>query len=161
MIVIDTLAYHKHQFSSVDRTLELYFAGCHHNCPDCQNKELQVQSIETCRWLTPIGVCAELFDYVGIAKQVHILGGEPLEQPVNAINELTFLLKELGFKNIILFTGSIIPKEFITKSNKVFEHVDYVKTGPYDKTKPNIEKIPDTETGIILASTNQKIYKVT
>lgn len=161
MIVIDTLAYHKHQFSSVDRTLELYFAGCHHNCPDCQNKELQVQSIETCKWTTPISVCAELFDYVGIAKQVHILGGEPLEQPVNAINELTFLLKEMGFKNIILFTGSIIPKEFITKSNKVFEHVDYVKTGPYDKTNPNIEKIPDTETGIILASTNQKIYKVT
>lgn len=161
MIVIDTLAYHKHQFTSVDRTLELYFAGCHHNCPDCQNKELQVQSIETCKWTTPISVCAELFDYVGIAKQVHILGGEPLEQPVNAINELTFLLKEMGFKNIILFTGSIIPKEFITKSNKVFEHVDYVKTGPYDKTKPNIEKIPDTETGIILASTNQKIYKVT
>lgn len=160
MIAIDTLAYHKHQFTSIDRTLELYFAGCHHNCQDCQNKELQIQSKETCTWVTPIGICSTLFDYVNIAKQVHILGGEPLEQSVSAINELTYLLKEMGFKTIILFTGNTLTQEYICKSNKVFEYVDYVKTGPYIKSLPNIDKIPDKETGIVLATTNQKIYKV-
>lgn len=160
MLFIDTLAYHKHQFTSVDRTLELYFAGCHHNCHNCQNKELQVQSIETCKWVTPIEICSSLFDYVEIAKQVHILGGEPLEQPAEAMHDLTYFLKYMGFKNIILFTGNKIPKEFITKKNKIFEYVDYVKTGPYDERFLNTDKIPDKHTGIILATTNQKIYKV-
>lgn len=67
----------------------------------------------------------------------------------------------MGFKNIILFTGNIIPKEYITKSNKVFEYVDYVKTGSYDSTQPNVNKVVDKQTGIILATLNQKIYKVT
>lgn len=160
MFFIDTMAYHKHQFTSVDRTLELYFAGCHHNCTGCQNKELQVQSIETCKWVTPIEICASLYDYVGVAKQVHILGGEPLEQSSNALYELTFLLKEMGFKNIILFTGNVIPEEYICKENKIFEYVDYVKTGPYIESLPNTEKLADPNTGIVLASTNQKIYKV-
>ena len=43
----------------------------------------------------------------------------------------------------------------------MFEYVDYVKTGPYDSTQPNVNKVVDKQTGIILATLNQKIYKVT
>lgn len=159
-MIIETLAYHKHLFTPVDRTLELYFAGCHSNCPGCHNKELQVQSKDNCNWKTPISICSELVDYIPIAKQVHILGGEPLNQPAEAINELTYHLKTLGFTNIILFTGYDILPESISKTNKIFEYIDYVKTGRFVPELPNTEKVPDPETGIILATTNQKIYKV-
>lgn len=160
LLYINTLSYHKHQYIPVDHTLELYFVGCHHNCEDCQNKELQVQSSDNCRWLTPLEICAELTDYINIAKSVHILGGEPLEQSPQAISELADLLKELGFGPIILFTGNDIPKEYIKQTTSVFKYIDYVKTGKYDKTLLNINKISDKQTGIVLASLNQKIYKV-
>lgn len=160
-IYIEKLAFYKHQFVTKDRTLELYFAGCHHNCVNCQNKFLQVQSAETCKWITPTELCIQLIDYVNIAKQIHIVGGEPLEQSNSALSELCLLLKNMGFKcPIILFTGNDLDPNYINKSHPVFKNVDYVKYGHYEPTLPNTEKIKDELTGIELATTNQKIIKV-
>ena len=159
--VKNMLAYGKHQFVACDRTLEIYFVGCSNNCSGCQNYFLKERKNNPmCEWVSPEEILERLLDYADIAKQVHILGGEPLEQNLDAINKLCKLLKEVGFHDIILFTGLKIDPEQILKTKIPFEYVDYVKTGPYDPTQPNTDKVKDELTGIILATTNQKIYKV-
>ena len=154
----DTLAYYKHQFVASDRTLELYFVGCNFECPGCQNQFLWLTNEET-RYITPDSICEELTDYVEIAKQVHILGGEPLMQPVKALEELFHKLREMGFKNIILFTGYEFDEKTL-KEQSLFKNIDFIKMGRYDRDKPNTEKIPDKNTGIILATTNQRIVPI-
>ena len=157
--ITDTLSYYKHQFISVDRTLELYFTGCSRNCPGCQNPELQ-KVLPGTVYYTPSGIIDTLLDYVTIANQVHILGGEPLEQPRKPLTELCRLLKEYNFKNIVLFTGYDIPEEKLVKNNGILRYVDYIKVGPYDENNLNIEKKPEPLLGLVLASNNQKLYKL-
>ena len=155
----DMLAFYKHQFVSVDRTLELYFVGCTRKCTGCHNEELQTINPSTI-YYSPFGIIETLLDYITIAEQVHILGGEPLEQPRTAMVELCQLLKTHGFKNIVLFTGYDIPENKISKSIPIFQYIDYLKTGPYDQTKLNTEKIKEPVLGLELASLNQKVYKL-
>lgn len=154
------LTYYKHQFIPYDRVLELYFTGCHNGCKNCQNYFLQDKYCEGYREIDAVEIMLEIKDYKNIAKQVHILGGEPLEQDHVALIELCYMLKESGFKNIILFTGKNIDENTISKKNDLFKYVDFVKYGAYDERFPNIEKIADIKTGLILATTNQKIIEV-
>lgn len=155
----DMLAFYKHQFVSVDRTLELYFCGCSRKCPGCQNPELQTINPGTI-WYSPMGIIDILIDYIDVAEQVHILGGEPLEQPREPMVELCRLLKACGFKNIVLFTGYDIPESKISRDVPIFKHIDFLKTGPYDQTQLNTEKLKEPVLGLTLASLNQKIYKL-
>lgn len=157
--VQDMLALYKHQFVSVDRTLELYFSGCSRKCPGCQNEELQTIKPETV-YYSPFGIVESLRDYVGIANQVHIVGGEPLEQPRKSFIEMCQLLKAYGFKNIVLFTGYDIPENRITHETPVFKYIDFLKTGAYDETNLNTEKKKEPVLGLVLASNNQKVYKL-
>lgn len=155
----DMLALYKHQFISVDRTLELYFSGCSRKCPGCHNEELQTITPGTV-YYSPFGIVESLLDYIGIAKQVHILGGEPLEQPREPMIEMCRLLKVYGFKNIVLFTGYDIPENRITKETPVFKYIDFLKTGAYDENNLNAEKKKEPVLGLVLASNNQKVYKL-
>lgn len=157
IIELHTLRYYKHQFVPFDRTLELYFVGCTNGCPGCQNEFLQNPDFEEAKELDAVQIVQELMDYVDIARQVHILGGEPLEQDETAMTELLYLLKKSGFKNIILFTGKNLEPEEITRDKNVFEFVDFVKIGCYDSLFPNIENTPDELTGMVLATTNQRV----
>lgn len=154
---LNILYYFKHQFVPVDRILEIYFVGCHNNCKGCHNCQLQDRNFKSTRIITPTEILMEVIVYKNIAKQVHILGGEPLEQPTQSIIEFTDLLKSSGFKNITLFTGSKIEESDITRSNPIFRNVDYVKIGRYDETQLNTKKIKDKYLGITLASLNQKV----
>ena len=152
------MTYYKHQFVASDRTLELYFVGCPIKCSGCHNYSLQECSSDT-RYVTPETICNELIDYVTIAKQVHILGGEPTIQPQEQMIILLDKLHEMGFHDVVFFTG-YTPSEHQVRNHPVLSRADYVKIGNYDSTKPNIDKIPDPLTGIVLATTNQRIIKV-
>lgn len=154
--MIGMLLYHKHQFIPVDRTLEIYFCGCHQNCPGCHNPELQSQEYGI--WRSPETIMDELKDYPEITKSVHILGGEPLEQDHEVLRVFLELLNQNGFQNIILFTGSILSVSEI-RFNRLFQYVSFVKIGDFDETRLNTEKIPDPLTGLILASINQKCIR--
>lgn len=153
------LAFYKHQFVSVDRTLELYFSGCSRKCPGCQNEELQTIKPGTV-YYSPLGILDTLLDYVEVANQVHILGGEPMEQPRDPMVELLRLLKVYGFKNIVLFTGYDIPENRINRDAPIFKYIDFLKTGAYDETNLNTEKVKEPVLGLVLASNNQKVYKL-
>lgn len=156
--VLDMMTYYKHQFVASDRTLELYFVGCPIKCPDCHNASLQEYSSDT-RYVTPETICEELIDYVPIAKQVHILGGEPTIQPYEQMKILLDKLHEMGFHDIVFFTGYTLSEQQV-RSNPILSRADYVKVGNYDNTKPNTDKMPDPLTGIVLATTNQRIIKI-
>lgn len=80
-------------------------------------------------------------------------------QPVKALEELFHKLREMGFKNIILFTGYEFDEKTL-KEQSLFKNIDFIKMGRYDRDKPNVEKIPDKNTGIILATTNQRIVPI-
>lgn len=154
-----SMLYYKHQFVSVDRTLELYFVGCHLHCQGCHNEVLQKVTSNT-KSMTPQEIANTLKDYISIANQVHILGGEPLEQPKEELVQLFHILKQLGFKNITLFTGRTINPTRFKKSDSFFGELDYVKTGMYNEHCLNISKEKEPLLGLILASTNQHLYKV-
>ena len=98
-LVEDKLFYHKHQFVPKDRTLELYFTGCSIKCKNCQNYFLQERNEENTRIISVQELISELQDYPSITRQVHILGGEPLEQNLEVeVNVKLFKKDELGKK---------------------------------------------------------------
>ena len=155
------LFYHKHQFVPLDRTLEIYFTGCSLRCPGCHNSFLQERTSENSRELSVGEILEELKDYVSISSQVHILGGEPLEQDQRALSLFLKGLREMGFTNIILFTGWDFPQSYVEKEWELFKHCDYIKTGHYDENNLNHTKtlIPDGPS-FPLASKNQTFIKV-
>jgi organic radical activating enzyme len=157
-----SLFYHKHQFVPLDRTLELYFTGCSLKCPNCHNAFLQERTKENSRELSVGEIIEELRDYVGVCSQVHILGGEPMEQNLNEMSELLKALREeLGFTSIILFTGWDFPYSFVEKNWFLFQYCDYIKIGHYDENQKNDEKelIPNSP-AFPLASKNQSFIRV-
>lgn len=155
------LYYYKHQFVTVDRTLELYFQGCDIRCHGCQNEALWEQDEEHLRDVSDI--LNELKDYVPIAKCIHILGGEPLKQDFDA---MTAFLKELRemFPNtpIYFFTGYNYNEATVHNFNSLpqFQYVDAVKVGSYREDALNISKHIDPVLGIALASTNQRGIRI-
>ena len=134
------LYYHKHQFIPVDRTLELYFTGCSIKCKNCQNYFLQERNKENTRILTVEELISELKDYPFITKQVHILGGEPLEQDLVILSNLLKELRKMKFHDIILFTGYNLSLQDIKEKMFLFQYCDYVKIGNYDESQLNTEK---------------------
>jgi organic radical activating enzyme len=106
-------------------------------------------------------ILQELKDYVGFTSQIHILGGEPLEQNFNELSSFLKGLREMGFTNIILFTGWDFPYSYVEKNWELFQHCDYIKIGHYDSSQPNTSKalIPDAPP-FALASKNQTFIKV-
>lgn len=155
------LFYHKHQFVPLDRTLEIYFTGCSLRCSGCHNSFLQERTSENTRELSVGEILEELKDYISISSQVHILGGEPLEQDHRALSSFLKGLREIGFSNIILFTGWDFPHSYIEKEWELFQYCDYIKVGHYDENQLNKERTLDTNSpNIPLASKNQTFLKV-
>ena len=156
-----SLYYYKHQFVPLDRTLELYFSGCTMKCEGCHNQFLQERNESNTRIVTVDDIIHEINDYTKIASQVHIVGGEPLEQDLRELKLLLQRMKIIGFHDIILFTGKTLSEEFINENMDLFQYCDYLKIGHYDNTQLNIEKslIPDAP-AFPLASKNQRFIKI-
>lgn len=156
-----SLYYYKHQFVPSDRTLELYFTGCSLKCPNCQNEFLQERKDDNTREVSFKDILKELEDYKGITKQVHILGGEPLEQNLEELGLLLKGLKEdLELPNIIFFTGWDLPSSFIKSHKFLFQHCSFIKTGHYDENQKNRDKTLLPGMPFPLATTNQSFVKV-
>lgn len=137
--------------------LEVFFAGCSMRCEGCFNEKL---------WDSKIGermYAQEMVDkirpYFPIAKQIHLLGGEPLEQDhgqlklfLSQLRSAISLFGEGRAIPIVLFTGktfSEVPRDFMKMA-------DYVKIGSYDKRLGESE---ETVLGFSLASANQLLFK--
>lgn len=123
----------------------LFLQGCSMNCPGCHNKEAQKRGNGSLFSIEEIVLYIEKTCH---NKRITISGGEPLEQ-WESLEKLLVKLREKKF-DVCLYTGwnfSEIPK-------RVFELVDYIKTGNFilEKRNANIHYV---------GSENQKMYHLT
>lgn len=137
------------------KCLEIYISGCKEpHCPGCHNPELQIFNLEDN--LEEYKEKIKIRIQTGMIDAVDILGGEPLDQPLDKLEELCLSIKSKYNIDVWIWTkydfstACDIMKNFI-------DYVDYIKTGRYIKELPSYT---DKKTGIILASSNQKIIKL-
>lgn len=132
------------------KTLEIYIIGCKPpHCESCHNPELQIFVSDD-----NVNIYKEKIKNkieTGMIKEVWIMGGEPLDQDINELQNFIKYLKTFDIK-IWLWTGYDDYKERIDISL-----IDYVKHGKYIE---NLPSYTDKESGIVLASSNQKVKKI-
>lgn len=151
------------QYTLKNKAYEIYLAGCGRpsHCEGCHNPEswdfnagikITNNTIEN--------ISAEINNHADLVENIWILGGEPLDQPLDSF--LYFMVNLLTDTNckIWLFTGY----DLDTAVSKLLERnsigmcrllcVDYLKYGEY---KPELTVDNHIEHGIQLASSNQHI----
>jgi len=130
--------------------ISVYFTGCTHNCPDCQNKSLQgMGRIETSYYVGEfISVLKEQASKIK-TKKICFLGGDPCVEQNRYV--LKHILSALHDYETCVYTGYSYEdiKDFVVGAK-------YVVTEKFDKTQfVTPEKTDDY---FQLASKNQKIY---
>lgn len=103
----------------------IYFAGCQHHCPGCQNPST---------WDPASGKDMsydEILNRIeGAGFDVTFSGGDPLFQ-VEALTELADKIRRMG-KRIWLFTGFLFETVVSDrKLNKILPYIDVIVDGPY------------------------------
>lgn len=129
----------------------VYFTGCGHNCPGCQNPELQNsktgKEIEWDELADMIMIEAEK----ALTKKVVFSGGDPYFQPSFEINVVVADLVTRGYQ-VCIYTGADI-KDIMAK----FPRATYYKCGKYDER--NKEKIwGKFSDKMVFVSKNQALY---
>ena len=130
----------------------VYFAGCSHNCPSCQNKDSQNHNHPD-----TIDISAtELYQRLLLeckkqrTNKLVFSGGDPL-YPFNILGVKEFLTNYSTQFNVCIYTGYTI--EYIQKNNI---NCKFIKSGVFEEQlQVQVEK---TDTYTQLASTNQIIY---
>ncbi len=133
-------------------SFNIYLSGCHGYCEGCHSDHT---------WDFTSGsalVPHDLIDYMFTLSDytfdhICILGGEPLDQPIDDLVELLKLLK-VNFPEKKLWLYTHFEKREVDK--RILSCLDFLKTGKYEKSlEPAKEQY-----GVFLASKNQRIYKL-
>ena len=141
----------------------IWVSGCTHACPGCQNKHTwkyaQGHKLDDMVQYTNITYKDKILNLIGDEHidGVTISGGDPLDQSVQALEELAKFLsnikKRYPEKSIWLYTGYFIEDLNNYPHKEVIKNCDVIIDGPYVKEKRNIT-IP------FRGSTNQRIIDV-
>ena len=141
----------------------IWVSGCTHACPGCQNKHTWKYSkghkLDDMVPYTNITYKDKILNLIGDEHidGVTISGGDPLDQSVQALEELAKFLsnikKRYPEKSIWLYTGYFIEDLKNYPHKEVIKNCDVIIDGPYVKEKRNIT-IP------FRGSTNQRIIDV-
>lgn len=141
----------------------VYFEGCGHCCPGCQNPENQKRKPE------------HRFTYADLLKlilrrcdkwktnKLVFSGGDPFyHENLDELYTMFLLISELerlGYQ-ICIYTGFSISKieEFYKNSSEIFSFPTYIKCGKFDMLQKE-KSWGKTDTKLVLASKNQKFYK--
>lgn len=149
-----------------DPAVIIYFEGCSHNCPGCQNPENQKRNPEHAMTL------GRLLDLLSIkcrkwkTRNLVFSGGDPFYhenlKDLEAIMTLISICEEGEFK-VCTYTGYEIYdiNDFYNSPEYkgIFLKPSYVKTGPFLQTE--YEAPGQDSYGITLASKNQAFWKKT
>ena len=143
--------------------ITIWVSGCTHACPGCQNKHTwkyaQGHKLDDIVPYTNIIYKDKILNLIGDEHidGVTISGGDPLDQSVQALEELAKFLsnikKRYPEKSIWLYTGYFIEDLNNYPHKEVIKNCDVIIDGPYVKEKRNIT-IP------FRGSTNQRIIDV-
>lgn len=106
-------------------------SGCPIHCPECHTPELQTDIGEV---LSPALFIQLIKRYISMIDCVIFFGGD--QYPTELIRLLT-IAKMYRLKTC-LWTGVDSPKKI---HSYVLSKLDYLKYGPYDKTKGNLRSI--------------------
>ena len=141
----------------------IWVSGCTHACPGCQNKHTwkydHGHKLDDMVPYTNITYKDKILNLIGDEHidGVTISGGDPLDQSVQALEELAKFLsnikKRYPEKSIWLYTGYFIEDFNNYPHKEVIKNCDAIIDGPYVKEKRNIT-IP------FRGSTNQRIIDV-
>jgi organic radical activating enzyme len=150
------------QYSLITRSFEVYISGCKGNphCSGCHSKE---------SWDFDQGEKFDIFfkqkihkkikDFSEIIDSVWILGGEPLDNDINQVYDLSLSIHSTfsdSNKKLWLFTRYEINEVELILKKRIYLF-DYIKCGRYIKelsTNNNIQY------NVKLASSNQYIKKI-
>jgi anaerobic ribonucleoside-triphosphate reductase activating protein len=142
------------QYTLQNNVFEIYISGCNGipKCIGCHNKELwdfDVGEEYTLKYFTKLQQKTKRFE--NLIDNIMILGGEPLDQNIDEFYHFIIDMKSFN-KNLWLFTRYKL--EEINKN--IIPYFNYIKCGRYceDLTCDN-----NTQYGIKLSTSNQKIYK--
>lgn len=142
------------QYTLKNRALEIYVAGCSGNphCKGCHNPaswSFTEGEEYTSEFFEKIAAKVECFS--DLISRIMIFGGEPLDQPHDALESLLNDLSTLG-RELWLFTRY----ELQDVPQSIKDRCTFIKTGRY------IESLCEeghVEYGITLATSNQHIWK--
>jgi len=143
-------------YSFATRSIDIFISGCSASpkCENCHNPELwdfNIGEEYNKNQLDTIG--KYITDYGNIIDNIFIVGGEPLDQPVETLRHLLKQLNTLHDKPIWLFTRYSLSE---VPSN-IRHYCTYIKTGRY---KPEHICKNNVQYGVKLATSNQQIHKV-
>lgn len=140
------------QYNLSNKALEIYLSGCYGDCYNCHNPELKDFNIGN-HYLDEIQkIIIKIYEFNSLVKNIWILGGEPLDNDLQELNDLLNYLTQTN-KDIWLWTRY----ELNEIPELIKRYCSYIKCGEYMeelKTDDNIQF------GIKLASSNQNIYKL-
>ena len=138
------------QYNLNRKTLEIYVSGCDRGCKGCHNPDLWDYSIGKDYKYYIKKIEEELKS--GLINEFWVLGGDPMDQN---LNELCYLLAYLFSTGRKIWLWTRYPFETIPEEVK--QYCAYIKTGEYIEDD---KSYVDEETGVELASSNQKIHKL-
>jgi anaerobic ribonucleoside-triphosphate reductase activating protein len=139
------------QYSLQQKALEIYLAGClGPHCAECHNQETWPFDVGTpyCSVLFHCSLQQKLDAAGTMVRHIMVMGGEPLDQPLEELLPFLDSLKQSG-KDLWLFTR----RELREVPRQLQDLCDYIKTGPYIPGRP-----PTQYNNLTLASDNQKVY---
>lgn len=136
-----------------DNSYSIFVSGCkaEPKCEGCFNPENWEFNIGK-DWLNYVNkIKQDLSDFKTLINKIIIVGGEPLDQDLVILKQMITFLKQFNIP-IYLFTRHELNKvpEF------VLEMCDYIKCGAYI---PSLTCKGNEQYGIVLSTSNQKIYK--
>ena len=144
------------EYSMSTKSLDLFVIGCYGHCEDCCNPEIKDFNLEGYGIPTVISKVYQLnskFDK--LIDRIVLVGGDFMDNYNTYPDEMTEFLRQLRTvgKPLYLFTRHELP----SIPRELLELVDYVKTGAYI---PELKCDDNIQDGIKLATSNQKIFKV-
>ena len=148
------------QFSLEYHALEIYVAGCKEpHCPGCHNSALWDfgAGSPVANWEARIRSFASDFGGdIPLIQNVWVLGGEPLDQDTDALEQLLSTLNAI-FPRAKLWLWTRYELAYVPA--QILKLCDYIKTGPFVQSRHS-KVVNAGGYRIILWSDNQKIYRV-
>lgn len=141
------------QYSLKDRAYDIFLSGCKApHCKGCQNPDLWKFNVGD--RLDPYVLVSKIDNHISMIDRIRIMGGEPLDQPLEDLEQLVQTLEVCYPKHELWIFTRYDLHELSPHQEEILEHVDFVKHGRY------MEEIPprfNEDHNLMLASGNQYV----
>ena len=144
------------EYSIHTKSIDIFSLGCFGHCEDCCNPELKrwdLSGLDTVQVVSKVVSLTTKFDK--LIDRIILVGGDPVDAYKKYPSEYLSFISQIRTlrKPIYLFTRYELPEI----DPLLLAQVDYVKTGAYI---PALKCDDNIQEGIKLATSNQKIFKI-